>query len=145
MPIKTKTTKVKKTATVKAVKIKSPRKPSKASKSKSSASTPKHSSAERKFAETWLLLYPQIDLHSEHRFCPPRRFRFDFAHLDSKIAIEINGGNWGRGRHTNPLALNSEYEKLNLAVVHGWRVFVLSPEMITEKWLEAIASAIQAK
>lgn len=102
------------------------------------------STAELKFIEYWETLYPDIDLHSEYRFLPPRRFRFDFASLESKVGIEINGGNWARGRHTNPKALLNEYEKLNLATLNGWRVFVLSPEMVNEEWLNAIAKTIKA-
>lgn len=101
------------------------------------------SRAELRFAELWELLYPDIDLHTEYRFTPPRRFRFDFASIDSKVAIEINGGNWIRGRHTRASNLSNEYEKLNLATLNGWRVFVLSPEMINEDWLSRIASCIK--
>lgn len=101
------------------------------------------SSGESKFIEYWEFLYPDIDLYREYKFLPDRRFRFDFASVDSRVGIEINGGNWTRGRHTNPRALQSEYEKLNLATLNGWRVFVLSPEMIEEKWLNMIAATIQ--
>lgn len=148
MPVKTtKTTKRKATKTVKAkslrkpsVKVPKPRKPP-----TKTDSEPKFSTGELKFKEHWELLYPDIDLYHNHKFLKNRKFKFDFAHLPQKIAIEINGGNWIGGRHSNALALNSEYEKLNLAVVNGWRVFVLSPEMITDEWLEAIAQAIQTK
>lgn len=103
------------------------------------------STAELKFAELWDLLYPDIDLHTEYRFIPPHRFRFDFANLIAKVAIEINGGNWVHGRHTRASNLSDEYKKLNLATLNGWRVFVLSPEMINQDWLEKIASVIQAQ
>ena len=101
------------------------------------------STSELKFIKYWETLYPDIDLHTEYRFTPPRRFRFDFAFLPSKIAIEINGGNWIHGRHTRASNLSNEYEKLNLAALNGWRVFVLSPEMINEDWLARIASCIK--
>ena len=101
------------------------------------------STSELKFIKYWETLYPDIDLHTEYRFTPPRRFRFDFAFLPSKIAIEINGGNWIHGRHTRASNLSNEYEKLNLATLNGWRVFVLSPEMINEDWLAKIASCIK--
>lgn len=138
-----KLTSAKKTATKTKTKAKSPRKPSvKISKPKT-ASGYKRSPAEEKFATYWDALYPDIDLHEEHKFLEDRKFRFDFANLESKIAIEINGGNWVGGRHTNALALEKEYEKFSLAAREGWRIFVLSPKMITAKWLRAIAEAIQ--
>ena len=42
-----------------------------------------------------------LDLTPEHRFAPGRRLRFDYAHLPSKTAIEIEGLVWfGKGgRH----------------------------------------------
>lgn len=101
------------------------------------------SAGEHKFIEYWETLYPDIDLYSEYKFLPDRKFRFDFASVESKVGIEINGGNWASGRHTHPKALQAEYEKLNLATLNGWRVFVLSPEMIDEKWLGAIAKTIK--
>ena len=36
----------------------------------------------------------------EHKFHPVRRWRFDLAFLENKLAIEIEGGVWIRGRHT---------------------------------------------
>ena len=132
------------TTKTKTKKASSPRKkPLKIAKPKTS-SVRKRSPAEQKFVDYWETLYPNIDLHEEHKFLKDRKFRFDFAHLPSKIAIEINGGNWIGGRHTNALALNKEYEKFNLAAMEGWRMFVLSPGMIGEEWLEAIAQAIQS-
>jgi hypothetical protein len=103
----------------------------------------KFSKWELAFAELWDEYYPNIDLYFNYTFIPPRRFRFDFASIDSKVAIEINGGNWIRGRHTRASNLSNEYEKLNLATLNGWRVFVLSPEMINEDWLARIASCIK--
>jgi hypothetical protein len=43
---------------------------------------------EQQFADLWLSLYPATDLHSEYRFSPPRRYRWDFCHLESKVAID---------------------------------------------------------
>ena len=54
------------------------------------------SNLERQFADLWLALYPTIDLYSEYRFSPPRRYRWDFCHPESKVAIEIQGGVWMR-------------------------------------------------
>jgi very-short-patch-repair endonuclease len=64
----------------------------------------------------------------EFRFAAPRRFRFDFAWPDRKIALEVDGGRWmpGGGRH----ASDGDYEKLNIAASLGWRVLRVSSEMV---------------
>jgi hypothetical protein len=99
---------------------------------------------EQQFADLWLSLYPTIDLHSEYRFSPPRRYRWDFCHLESKVAIEIQGGVWmGRSGHSGGTGVLKDYEKLCLAAAQGWRVFLLADSMITWEYLETIARAIE--
>lgn len=98
---------------------------------------------EQQFADLWLSLYPHIDLHHEYKFSPPRRYRWDFCHPETKVAIEINGQIWRKGGHSSGTGLLRDYEKLNLAASQGWRVFQLAGEMITDEWLGSIASAIE--
>lgn len=64
----------------------------------------------------------------EHRFHPSRRWRFDFAWPDARVAVEIDGGQWARGggRHNR----DSDREKLNEAAALGWRVLRFSGQMI---------------
>ena len=101
---------------------------------------------EQQFASTWLELYPDLDLHSEYRFCSPRRFRFDFANLDSKVAIEVQGGIFSQGRHSRGSGLVKEYEKMNLAAGLGWRVFYLSTATIGDiEIYEQIYTAIKSE
>lgn len=97
------------------------------------------------FANLWVAYYPEIDLHSEYRFAPPRRFRFDFAHLPSKIAIELQGGIFNANtRHINGAALLKEHEKLNLAASLGWRIFYVSTKTVNDIAIyEQIAQAIR--
>lgn len=73
---------------------------------------------------------------SEYRFHPNRKWRFDFAYLADRVAIEIDGGNYmarmtkrgpvAVGRHTK----GDDYEKLNEAVIFGWRVLRFTPEQV---------------
>jgi very-short-patch-repair endonuclease len=97
------------------------------------------------FANLWVAYYPEIHLHSEHRFASPRRFRFDFAHLPSKIAIELQGGIFSPNtRHINGAALLKEHEKLNLAASLGWRIFYVSTVTVNDQYIyEQIAKVIQ--
>ena len=64
----------------------------------------------------------------EHRFHPTRQWRFDLAWPDNMLALEVQGGLFLRGRHTNGAALRKEYEKLTAAAVLGWRVMFVEPK-----------------
>lgn len=64
---------------------------------------------------------------AEHRFHPARKWRFDFAFVSQKVAVEVQGGIWTRGRHTRGAALKQEWEKLNAAAAMGWRILYCAP------------------
>ncbi len=81
----------------------------------------------------------------EYRFAPPRRWRFDWAFIEPKLAVEIQGGTFSGGRHTRGGALRKEYEKLNAAACLGWRVLMLLPEQVKSgAAFEIIGSALDA-
>lgn len=65
----------------------------------------------------------------ELRFCPSRRWRFDFAWPDQRIGAEVEGGLWG-GRHVRPTGYTADCEKYNEAAIEGWRVVRFTAEMI---------------
>lgn len=100
------------------------------------------SELEARFEILWESLYPTIDLVAEYKGIPNRRFRFDYAHPESKVAIELNGGTWAKMGHSSGTGIKRDYEKLNLATAIGWRVFQLSSDMIDQYWLDLIARSI---
>lgn len=71
---------------------------------------------------------------AEYRFAKPRRFAFDYAWPDAKVALEVEGGLYGIGKpdpftgrrrvagHGSIQRLKSDMEKYNIAAMHGWRV-----------------------
>lgn len=103
------------------------------------------SSLEFQFDILWDELYPDIDLETEVKLIPYRRFKFDYANIPAKVAIEINGQIWHQGGHSTGKSLMRDYEKLNLAQHYGYCVFQLSREMITESWLNVIAQTIRSR
>ena len=88
------------------------------------------SSLERRFVA--LLLQSGLPLPiSEHPFARDwgRRWRFDFAWPDLRLAVEVDGGIWipGGGRHNRGAGYEADVEKLNVAVILGWRVLRFTP------------------
>src|SRR5450631_312893 len=73
----------------------------------------------------------------EYRFDTTRRFRFDFAWPDLKLAIELEGGLWGAGAHSRPLGIIRDMAKGNLACLLGWSVLRYTPAQVKNG--EAIA------
>lgn len=68
----------------------------------------------------------------EHRFHPPRRWRFDYCWPTGKIAVEIDGGTWVAGRHTSGAGYEKDCEKFNQAALDGWLVFHFTTKMVTD-------------
>lgn len=103
------------------------------------------SSLEIEFENMWTLFYPDIDLETEVHLIPKRKFRFDYVHQPSKVAIEINGGIYGKGGHSSIKGIQRDYEKNNLAQSLGYSVFYLSRNMINPEWLTIIAETIKQR
>ena len=73
-------------------------------------------------------------------FAPPRKYRFDLAWPDLKIACEVDGGTWISGRHNRGSSIAKDYEKLNLAVVNGWRVLRFTTDQVKSGEAAAVLS-----
>jgi hypothetical protein len=77
----------------------------------------------------------------ELKAIPGRRFRFDLAWPDEKLACEIQGAVWTGGRHTRGAGAESDAEKFSLAVLEGWRVLVVCKVHIRSgqalQWIES--------
>lgn len=66
-------------------------------------------------------------LEREVRFHPTRRWRFDFADPQKKIAYEIQGGLYqAQSGHRSHDGVRRDAEKLNAAQLLGWRVFQIT-------------------
>lgn len=66
----------------------------------------------------------------EYRFHDTRRFRFDFAWPEYRLAVEIEGGIWINGGHNRGVGYSKDMEKYNLATLRGWRVLRFAPKDI---------------
>lgn len=79
-------------------------------------------------------------LEREHTFAKPRRWRFDFAHLASRCAVELEGGTHSGGRHTRHAGFRGDCEKYNAAQRLGWQVYRYTGDMLTPDALEELAA-----
>ena len=76
----------------------------------------------------------------EHRFDTARKWRFDFAFVAHKVALEVEGGIYGhrrkdgswstKGAHSTPAGILRDMEKYNAAALQGWRVLRVTPSTL---------------
>ncbi|RLI72244.1 MAG: hypothetical protein DRP02_02200 [Candidatus Gerdarchaeota archaeon] len=69
------------------------------------------------------LKHANIKYVAEYQFYEKRKWRADFALLEHKILIEIEGGVYSGGRHTRGSGFEKDCEKYNMATALGWKVF----------------------
>ena len=67
----------------------------------------------------------------EYKAIPERRFRFDFAWVEQKLLVEVQGQIWKKGGHSSGVGIMRDHEKNNLAVINGWRVMYCNSNTIT--------------
>lgn len=58
----------------------------------------------------------------EYKFHPDRKWRFDLAIPNYKVAMEYEGIYGGQSRHTTTKGYTADAEKYNQATILGWRV-----------------------
>lgn len=79
----------------------------------------------------------------EYRFAPPRRWRFDLAWPERRIAVEVEGGTWSGGRHVRGGGYRRDVDKYNEAARLGWAVFRVTADMVRDgRALSLIESVI---
>ena len=61
-----------------------------------------------------------------------RKWRFDFAWPDVRVALEIEGGTFIQGAHTRGKHFESDAEKYNTAVLLGWAVIRATKHMVKD-------------
>jgi len=82
----------------------------------------------------------------EYRFHPVRRWRFDLAWPDLRVACEVEGGTWAGGRHTRGSGFEADAIKYNTAAIDGWLVIRVTGNMVKDgQALTAIRQALAAR
>lgn len=95
--------------------------------------------AEEAFAKEWKLGpcgSSRVELVPEYKFHPSRGWRFDYAYLPARIAIEIEG----LGRHQTITGFRDDCTKYFQAARYGWTVFRLPTTDIARRneWGERV-------
>lgn len=100
---------------------------------------------EDKFDLMWKSQQP-YQLVREFRFCLTRRWKFDFAHLATKVAVEIQGGGFKpKNYHGSGAGMEKDCEKFLDAAYLGWQVITITGKMIHFSALSKISSVIRQR
>jgi len=67
----------------------------------------------------------------EYKFHSKRRWRLDFAWIDQKIGVEVEGGIWlPRSGHNTGVGISRDVEKGNSLTLLGWKLIRVTGKMI---------------
>jgi hypothetical protein len=78
----------------------------------------------------------------EYKFHPTRRWKLDWAWPSIFLGVEIHGGVYAGGRHTNGQGFTNDREKMNEAALCGFLVIEITTQQLKElhraaDWIEA--------
>ncbi len=80
---------------------------------------------------------------TEHRFHATRMWRFDFAWIEERVALEVEGGIWIGGGHSRGSGVAKDMEKYNAGVIEGWRILRVEPKnLCTAETVRMIACCL---
>ena len=83
---------------------------------------------------------------SEYVFAPPRKWRFDYAWLAARVALEVEGAVWVQGRHTRGSGFLKDMQKYSEAAILGWCVLKTTPsQLCSRETIELVARALSTR
>ena len=85
-----------------------------------------------------------LQIIKEHQFHPIRKWRFDYAIVELKIAVEVDGAVWVGGRHNRASGYIADMEKLNTAASMGWLVLrITTDDRFCNKTIDMIKATVE--
>jgi len=82
----------------------------------------------------------------EFQFDISRKWRFDYCWVESRVALEVEGGAWTGGRHTRGSGFIKDIEKYNTATLAGWQVYRCTPQQVKSgEAFDLITKALEIK
>lgn len=90
-----------------------------------------HSAAYKTLENSFALTARAYDLpplERNYQFdSPDSKMELDYAHVPSKVGVEIQGGIWMKGgAHARPKNIERDIRKMNAAQMKGWLVILLT-------------------
>lgn len=83
---------------------------------------------------------------SEFEFArPARKWRFDYCWTREKVALEVEGAIWTRGRHTRGTGFLKDMEKYNEAARMGYVVVRTTPDDLCTNATISLVSSLLAQ
>jgi very-short-patch-repair endonuclease len=96
-----------------------------------------------------ILRASKIPFVREYRFHPTRQWRADFALVEHRVLIEVEGGIWSGGRHLRGKGYEADLVKYNQAAIDGWSVLRFSTGQVksgaAEGTIRAMIAAAMAR
>lgn len=116
------------------------------------AATAPEKGAAKSQLESWLAAQIRLLLTGapepvrEYRFHPHKKWKFDFAWPEVKLAVEIEGGVYVQGRHSRGAGFEADCAKYAEALLLGWRVLRVTRKHLKNgqalRWIEALLYGI---
>lgn len=87
---------------------------------------------DRRFGEKMVEM--GIPYQAEYKFHRERKWRLDFyiEYDGVKLAIEVEGGVWGGGRHITPQGFLEDMKKYNQFTIYGILLYRVQPHMLND-------------
>ena len=124
-----------------------------------------HSHLEQRFSAQWVVRYPDLPFEREHVVPAWRTWaewkkasglttraqpmRADFAWPAACVAVEIQGGTWGRkSGHSSGSGIERDAIKTLLAQMDGWALIPLTDHMVgrdAQIWLPRLEHLIRSR
>lgn len=72
------------------------------------------------------------EFESEYEFHPVRKWRLDYAWPEYKVALEVHGGVFTKGRHTTGTGFTKDCEKFGTAGSMGWIIIPVTTDQLKQ-------------
>ena len=81
----------------------------------------------------------KIDIpEKEYKFDKDRKWRADYAWPNIKLAVELEGGIYTKGRHVRGKGYENDLEKYNSMIINGWVLLRYTPSKINWNQIERV-------